>query len=118
MKSLIAGLLLALVCAGATPDVPSYPGSVADKELTASNREHGPQFAELTVYTTTDSFEKVDEYYKKIGAQDVPHSRNFVPSMKYVSLRFPGKQFQVALSWSASDKRRITVIQIFLLKVK
>jgi hypothetical protein len=118
LKSLIAGLLLALVCVGATPDVPPYPGAVADKALTASNREHGPQFAELTVYTTTDAFEKVDEYYKKIGAQDVPRSRNFVPSMKYVSLRFPGKQFQVALSWSASDQRHITIIQIFLLKVK
>jgi hypothetical protein len=117
LKYLVAGLALALVCHGASPDVPTYPGAVADKALTASNREHGPQFAELTVYTTSDSFEKVDEYYKKTGAQDVPHSRNFVPSMKYVSLRFPGKQFQVALSWSASDSRHITIIQIFLLKV-
>jgi hypothetical protein len=118
LKFVIAVISLAVVCLGASPDVPPYPGAVVDKTLTVSNREHGPQFAELTVYTTADSFDKVDEHYKKLGAQDVPHSRNFVPSMKYVSLRFPGKQFQVALSWSASDQRHITIIQIFLLKTK
>jgi len=118
LKSLTAALLFALLCLGALPDVATYPGATADAALTASNRQHGPQFSELAVYTTPDSFEKVDEYYKKLGAQDVPHSRNFVPSMKYVSLRFPGKQFQVALSWSASDHRHITIVQIFLLKAK
>ena len=71
-----------------------------------------------SLYTTADSFEKVDEYYKKIGGQEVPHSRNVVPSMQFVVFRFPGKKFQVGLSRPASDQRHITIVQIYLLKAQ
>jgi len=118
LKTLAAVLLLALICLGASPDVAAYPGATVDPALTALNRTHGPQLAELAVYTTADSFEKVDEYYKKIGGQEVPHSRNVVPSMQFVVFRFPGKKFQVGLSRSASDQRHITIVQIYLPKAQ
>lgn len=49
---------------------------------------------------------------KKAGSEDVTHSRNISADMKYVLLRFPGKKFQVQLTWVAADKKHGTLIQL------
>jgi hypothetical protein len=117
LKSLAVILLLPVLCLGAaSPDVAIYPGGVVNERISKSNLEQGPQFAELVAYLSTDDFEKVDDYYKKIGALDVGRSRNLNATMKYVVLKFPGKKYQVSLSRVAADPRHATIIQYFLLK--
>src|SRR5260370_42649468 len=102
-------MLLVFVCLGSPPDVAVYPGAVVDEQVSKSIRKSNP---ENVAYNTADGFEKVDDYYKNIGSQDVPHSRNINANMKYVVLRFPGKTFQVQLSWVEADKKHGTVIQL------
>lgn len=108
MKSLAVVLVFAFVCLGSPPDVAVYPGATVDEQVSKSVRKSNP---ENIAYNTADAFEKVDDYYKKAGSEDVPHSRNIQADMKLVVLRFPGKKFQVQLSWVAADKRHGTVIQ-------
>jgi len=109
LKSLVGVLLVAVSCLGSSPDVAIYPGAVFDEQVSKSVRKSNPDNA---AYNSTDAFEKVDEYYKKAGSEDVPHSRNISADMKFVVLRFPGKKFQVQLSWMSADKRHGTVIQL------
>jgi hypothetical protein len=108
LKSLVVGVLLVFVCLGSSPDVAVYPGAVVDEQVSKSIRKSNPA---NVAYNTADVFEKVDDYYKKLGSQDVPHSRNTTADMKYVVLRFPEKKFQVQLSYVAADKKHGTVIQ-------
>jgi hypothetical protein len=68
---------------------------------------------QVSAYNAADAFEKLDDYYKKLGSQDVPHSRNISSYMKYVVLSFPGKTYLVQLSCVAADKKHGTVIQLF-----
>ena len=110
MRSLLAVLLLAFACLGLSADVPVYPGAVLEEQVSKSIRKSNPENA---AYNTADSFDKVDAFYKKAGSEDVPHSRNIHADMKMLVLRFPGKKFQVGLSWNAADKMHGTVIQIF-----
>ena len=110
MKSLVGVLLFALSCLGSSPDVAVYPGAVLDEQVSKALRKStSPDSA---AYNTADAFEKVDEYYKKAGSEDVAHTRNISADMKYVLLRFPGKKFQVQLSWAGADKKHGTVIQL------
>ena len=101
-------MLLVVVGLCSTPDIAVYPGAVVEEQASRSIRKSNP---ENVVYNTADTFEKVDDYYKNLGSQDVPHSRNGSADMKFVLLRFPEKKFQVQLSWVAADKRHGTVIQ-------
>lgn len=101
-------MVLVVVGLCSTPDIAVYPGSVVDEQVSKSIRKANP---ENIAYNTTDAFDKVDDYYKKLGSEDVPHSRNGGADMKFVVLRFPGKTFQVQLSWVAADKKHGTVIQ-------
>jgi hypothetical protein len=99
--------MLAYSCFGAPPDVAVYPGSAVDEAVSKSVRKTNP---ENIGYNPTDAFEKVGA---KAGGEDVPHSRNIGETMKFVMLRFPGKKYQVQLSWVAADKKHGTVIQLF-----
>jgi len=108
VKFLVVVLLLALLCLGSSPDVVLYPGAVVNEEASKSVRKSN---ADNIAYTTGDAFEKVDAFYKTVGSEDVPHSRNISADMKYVVLRFPGKKFQVQLSWVPADKRHGMLIQ-------
>lgn len=109
MKSIGVMLLLAFPCLGFSPDVAVYPGATVEEQVSKSVRKSNP---ENVAYNSTDSFDKVDAFYKRAGSEDVPHSRNINADMKYVVLRFPGKKFVVQLSWNAADKRHGTVIQL------
>jgi hypothetical protein len=108
LKFVVVGMLLVFISLGFSPDVAVYPGATVDEQVSKSVRKSNPQ---NVAYNTPDGFEKVDDYYKNLGSQDVPHSRNIRADMKYVVLRFPGKKFQVQLSFVAADKRHGTVIQ-------
>jgi hypothetical protein len=108
MKSPVVVIVLVLICLGASPDVAVYPGATVDEQVSKSVRKGNP---ENVAYNSTDAFETVDDFYQKAGSEDVPHSRNISTDMKYVVLRFPGKKYQVALSWNVNDKRHGTVIQ-------
>lgn len=108
MKAFLIILLVGFACFAAAPDVPVYPGATIEDQVTKATRQNG---ANNIAYNSPDSFEKVDGFYKKLASQDVPHSRNINADMKFVVLRFPGKKFQVGLSWNVNDKRHGTVIQ-------
>lgn len=110
MKYLAAATLLAFACLGASPDIAVYPGAAVDEQAGNALRKDHPGGV---AYNSADAFEKVDEYYKKLGSQDVPHSRNISSYMKYVVVSFPGKTYLVQLSWVAADKKHGTVIQLF-----
>jgi len=112
LKSLlvVAALSLVLLCPClAAVDVALYPGAVVDEQVSQSLRKANP---ENVVYSTTDSFDQVDEFYKKQGSEDLPHTRNISADSKYVLLRFPGKKFQIQLTWMAVDKKHGTLIQM------
>jgi hypothetical protein len=92
LKSLLvaAALSLVLLCPClAAVDVAVYPGAVVDEQVSQSLRNSNP---ENVAYSTTDSFDKVDEFYKKQGSEDLPHTRNISENSKYVLLQFPGKK--------------------------
>ena len=108
MKSLIVVLVFAFVCLGASLDVAVYPGAIVEERVSKSVRKSNP---DNIAYNTADAFEKVDAFYKKAGSEDVVKTRNIGPDLKFVALRFPGKKFQVQLSWVATDKQHGTVIQ-------
>ena len=101
-------LFVALASLVAALDVAAYPGAARDEKMTANHSKTNPG---LVGYTTSDSFAKVDDFYKKLGSQDVPHSRVLNEVVTMVTLRFPGKKCQVSLS--RSPAKNITVIQIF-----
>ena len=90
-------------------NVAVYPGAVVDEQVSQSLRNSNP---ENVAYSTTDSFDKVDELYKKQGSEDLPHTRNISENSKYVLLQFPGEKFQIQLTWMAVDKRHGTLTQM------
>jgi hypothetical protein len=110
MKYLVAATLLALACLAASPDIAVYPGATVDEQVGNALRKDHPGGVG---YNSVDAFEKVDDYYKKLGGQDVPHSRIASSYLKYVVVSFPGKTSLIQLSWAPADKKHGTVIQIF-----
>ena len=109
MKSLLSILLLAAIAAWAfAADFPLYPGAVMDDKVSAALRASNPESA---AYNSTDAFEKVEDFYKKLGGIDKIHSRNVSAEMKYAAMTFPGKHFAVQLSWNVHDKKHGTIIQ-------
>jgi hypothetical protein len=62
-------------------------------------------------YNSTDPFEKVQDFCKKLGGIDKMHSALNQAQMKYVALTFPGKHFAVQLSWNVNDKKHGTISQ-------
>jgi hypothetical protein len=109
LKYLATAALIAFTCLGASPDIAIYPGAVVDEQVSDALRKSVPGGV---AYTTADTFEKVDEYYKKLGGEDVPHMRHINSEGKYARLNFPGKTFQVNLTWVAADKKHGTIIQL------
>ena len=111
MKARLVLLLFALMSASAAfaADVPVYPGALVDAGISKIIQEKEP---ENVAYTTADSFDKVDKYYKSLGGQDAPHSRVVNDTITMVAQYFPGKKFYVFLSRSPGSPRHVTEIQI------
>jgi hypothetical protein len=109
LKYITIALVCAVLCFASGPDVAVYPGAIVEPDVTKTIRKTNPENA---AYNSTDSFDKVENYYKKLGGEDVPHSRNVSESTKFVVMQFPGKNFRVGLSWVAGDKKHGTVIQL------
>jgi len=107
--TLCVSLAVTSVCLAA-PDVPIYPGAVLDEQATRMGRKAKPENPEYVVYRTPDAFEKVEGFYKKLGATDVPHSRNITADSKYVVLRVPGKAYFVQIFWMSVNKSGATTL--------
>ncbi len=112
MKYFAVFLVASLLCL-ATPDVAIYPGATNDKALTATGRTMNPDYLEYVAYSTADPFEKVDDFYKLQGGVDLPYTRSKKPGIKMVTFKFPGKKFNVLVSWVEKDAAHGTVIQLF-----
>ncbi len=111
MKTRIVLLLFVLTSASSVfaADVPVYPGALVDAPITKAIQKKD---LENVAYITTDSFDKVDKYYKSLGGQDAPHSRVINDSVTMVGQYFPGRKFYVFLSRSPGDPRHVTEIHI------
>lgn len=107
--ALSVALIVVSPCLAAV-DVPVYPGAVLDEQATRMIHRSKPDHPEYVVYNAPDSFEKIEGFYKKLGATDVPHSRNISAEVKYVVLRLPGKTYFVQLSWIAGNKNGATTL--------
>src|ERR1019366_6082300 len=89
-------------------DVPVYPGAKSNEMLTKADRENQPgSFA----YTTSDSFESVYDFYKKIGNEN-PHMKTNTPYYKAAAFTFPGKKFQVAIYWQKEQGKLGTMVHL------
>jgi hypothetical protein len=97
MKTAMAHLLLLLSLSSLAlaADVPVYPGATLSATLTQAMQEKDPDSA---VYTTQDDFDKVFEFYRKIGAE-TPTGTLLTKDVKHAGFRFPGKTFGAVISW-------------------
>jgi hypothetical protein len=97
MKTAMAHLLLFLSLSSTTfaADVPVYPGATLNQTLTDAMQEKNP---DSVVYITQDGFDKVFEFYRKIGAE-TPTGTLLTKDAKHAGFRFPGKSFGASISW-------------------
>ena len=97
MKSAMANLLLflSLSSTAIAADVPVYPGATLSATLTHAMQEKNP---DSVVYTTQDDFDKVFEFYRKIGAE-TPTGTLLTKDVKHAGFRFPGETFGASISW-------------------
>lgn len=111
MKTRIVLLLFVSTSASSAfaADVPVYPRALVDPRVTKAVQEKD---FENVAYTTADSFDKGDKYYKSLGGQDAPHSRVVNDTITMAGQCFAGKKFCVFLSRSPGDPRHVTEIQI------
>jgi hypothetical protein len=97
MKTAMAHLLLflSLSSTALAADVPVYPGATLNATLTHAMQERNP---DSVVYTTQDDFDKVCEFYRKIGGE-TPTGTLVTKDVKHAGFRFPGKTFGAVISW-------------------
>jgi hypothetical protein len=97
MKTAMAHLLLSLSLSSLAlaADVPVYPGATLSATLTHAMQEKAP---DSVVYTTDDDFDKVFEFYRRIGAE-TPTGTLLTKEVKHAGFKFPGKTFGAVISW-------------------
>ena len=110
MKMTMAHLLLFLSLSSTVlaADVPVYPGATLSETLTHAMQERNP---DSVVYTTQDDFDKVCEFYRKIGGE-TPTGTLVTKDVKHAGFRFPGKTFGAVISWRQPSPVPGTMITI------
>jgi hypothetical protein len=73
----------------------SIRGATLSASLTQAMQEKNP---DSVVYTTQDDFDKVFDFYRKIGAE-TPTGTLLTKDVKRAGFRFPGKTFGAVISW-------------------
>ena len=110
MKTAMAHLLLflSLSSTALAADIPVYPGATLSAGLTHAMQEKSP---DSVVYTTHDDFDKVCEFYRKIGAE-TPAGKLLTKDVKHAGFSFPGKAFGAVVSWRQASAVPGTMITL------
>jgi hypothetical protein len=102
--ALVSAVLLVIA-----PGPPVYPGAKRDAPPVASSTVG----ADATLfYVTTDSFEKVDSFYRANGVEDTG-SRRISPTAKRALFSFKGVRGEVLISWPRVGTLDETTIMIY-----
>lgn len=102
-------LMLAAALLVLAPGPPVYPGATRDLPPVASTTVG----AEATLfYKTTDSFEKVDSFYRAHGTEDTG-SRRISPSAKRALYSFKDSKGEVLITWPRVGTLDETTIMIY-----
>jgi len=110
MKTAMAHLLmfLSLSSTALAADVPVYPGATLSAILSHAMQAKNP---DSVVYTTQDDFDKVCEFYRKIGAE-TPTGTLLTKDVKHAGFRFSGKTFGAVISWRQTSAVPGTMITL------
>jgi hypothetical protein len=87
---------------------PVYPGAKAVDELNAAAKKAGQ---DTMAYNTSDSFEKVYDFYKSKGTE-IQNRRPLRATEKYASFQFKESGYSVVISWKESSKSNGTIIHM------